>query len=150
MNEPETTNSWLINEAYKLKIKMNGVLSKDELTNLSNGNYILNLADHDDEGSHWVALNVNPTTIFYFDSFGIPPPMIIRQLSRGRQIIHNNEQIQNYNSGFCGQYCLLFLYFMSKGGSYKTSYEKYLKNFNNEVDDNKTILLKLFRRIKHI
>ena len=51
------SNSDLISICIKLKIKLVGVYMKDELQNsdLKQGCYIINLQNHDENGSHWTA-----------------------------------------------------------------------------------------------
>ncbi len=48
------TNSDLYSICIKLKSKLNGIYMKDELPNdLKDENYIINLQNHDESGSHW-------------------------------------------------------------------------------------------------
>jgi hypothetical protein len=55
-------------ELYKKGIKKVGI--------------VFNLDDHDERGSHWVALfaNLEEFKIYYFDSYGIPPEDRVRKL----------------------------------------------------------------------
>ncbi len=48
------TNSDLYSICIKLKLKLNGIYVKDVLpSDLKEGNYIINLQNHDEPGSHW-------------------------------------------------------------------------------------------------
>ena len=51
---------------------MNGVYSRNNLPNkIKKGAYVINLAEYENAGTHWVALFVKPKYTAYFDSFGI-------------------------------------------------------------------------------
>ena len=57
---------------YQNEPKFNGVYSTDNLPNkIKNGTYVINLDEHSDIGSHWIALYVKSNDITYFDSFGV-------------------------------------------------------------------------------
>lgn len=60
-------------------------------------------------GSHWIGLWRNK----FFDSFGLPPSDII--LKNGFKGSYNKVQIQDIRTGGCGQYCLLWLYYVMSG-----------------------------------
>ena len=49
--------------------RFNGVYSRDSLTEIKGGAYIINLDEYSDIGTHWVALWVNNNDVTYFDSF---------------------------------------------------------------------------------
>ena len=72
-----TTDTQLKNMAQKLHLKLNAVVYKERLQFLKSmpGNYIINMNDAVDGGSHWVALYLTTKQAFYFDSFGIMPPL---------------------------------------------------------------------------
>jgi len=66
-------------EDYCMKkgIPLNGVMSKDLLddTPMKNGDtYVLNLDNSDGNGTHWVCLVKNKSTVLYYDPFGVVPP----------------------------------------------------------------------------
>ena len=59
-------------EYYQNEPRFNGVFSRDNLgSTVKNGDYVINLDEYHDIGTHWVALYVNNKTIIYFDSFGV-------------------------------------------------------------------------------
>jgi hypothetical protein len=60
-------------------------------------------------GSHWIALYKNK----FFDSFGLPPSDIV--LKNGFKGDWKGVQIQSMQTGGCGQYCLLWLYYVLSG-----------------------------------
>ena len=57
---------------YRNEPRFIGVCSRDNLPiKRKNGPYAINLDEHYDIGSHWIALYVNNKTITYFYSFGM-------------------------------------------------------------------------------
>ena len=60
-----------IQKDYKNEPRFNGTYSRDNLSKIKDGAYIINLDEHSDIGSHWVALYVqNNNSVTNFDSFG--------------------------------------------------------------------------------
>ena len=55
---------------YKNEPRFNGVYSRDNLSKIKDGAYIINLDEYSDIGTHWVALLIN-NNVTYFDSFGV-------------------------------------------------------------------------------
>ena len=141
MNSSLTTNEQLINLAKKFRIPLNAVVSKNHLYDMTPkiGGYIINMEDSDQgNGSHWVAMwfdNINEIPL-YFDSFGIDPPMAMIDFMKkwNDKCIFSTKEIQNINSGFCGQYCLYFLHqmFKNKGNVYK-KYKHFIDLFNDNL-----------------
>ena len=56
---------------YENKSRFNGVYSRDFLSKIKDGAYIINLDEYSYIGTHWVALYVKNNDITYFDSFGV-------------------------------------------------------------------------------
>lgn len=125
-----TTNIQLMKTARKFGINLNGIYMKDELpSNIYNGGYIINLQDSTEgSGTHWVAVWIEKGAC-YFDSFGIDPPVAVMQWLRNitLTILVNHKQIQNINSGWCGQYCIVFLKYMTDNKSDDQIRHKYKK-----------------------
>ena len=48
-----------IQKYYQDVPRFNGVYSRDNLTEIKNGTYIINLHEYSDIGTHWVALYVH-------------------------------------------------------------------------------------------
>ena len=152
--------------AYKLKIPLVDVVFKDQMPAISfidrniNPNkkmaFIINLNDainsngNLNAGSHWVALWINKAlqgkAVIYFDSFAVGPSIetvsFLKKL-KIKRIEITNQQIQNPNSGYCGWYCIAFLYFMNKGYSLKS----FLDMFDEDVEKNLNILKKIMKQI---
>jgi hypothetical protein len=133
-----STNYELLDYSKKLNIQLTGIIYKDELLKIKPplyGSFILNLDETGAGGSHWVAFfsPKNSSYSYYFDSYGIYPPESVKKYSsslKKKDIIFNTKQIQSFRSNFCGQYSLVFLYFMQKEkGTYNQRFEKFLKLF---------------------
>ena len=56
---------------YRNEPKFNDVYSRNNLPEIKDGAYIINLNEYKSIGAHWVALYVNCKTVTYFDSFGV-------------------------------------------------------------------------------
>lgn len=116
-DSPRTTDMQLIEYARELSIPLAAVVSKDKLVYLTPQpytGYIVNMQDSTAGfGTHWVAIWFTRGLACYFDSFGIDPPLAVQDFTRHHQLIVSRDEIQNINGGHCGQYCLVFLKFMS-------------------------------------
>ena len=60
------TNSEM--QKYQNEPRFNGVYSRDILSRIKDGEYIINLDECSDIGTHWVALHIQ-NNVTYFDSF---------------------------------------------------------------------------------
>ena len=49
----------------------NGVYSRNNLPNIKDGAYVINLDEFKSIGTHWIALYVNVNNATYLDSFGV-------------------------------------------------------------------------------
>jgi hypothetical protein len=126
---------------------LNGCYSKDELpSHLRNGWYVVNMENYKKgDGTHWVALNCERKKCDYFDSFGFPPPVEIQKACRGRKIMYNTKEIQDYNSSACGFYCIGAIVYSEDG-----EYNKFITSFSDYTKANDTILYKLLKKKKII
>ena len=136
LSSPSTTDTQLYAMARRKHIPLRSVCFKDQLSLLepTQGGYIINLSDSDQHGTHWVAIYLaKPGEAFYFDSFGIDPPIAVSEFCERygcKNILTNHKQVQKINSGYCGQYCIDFLLFMTfTKGSYIARYYKFLNQF---------------------
>ena len=101
---------------FKKEYKFNGVYSRNNLSKLKGGAYIVNLDLYESLGSHWITLYVNAENITYFDSFRVEHiPKEIRRFIGNKNIITNIYRIQAYDSIMCAQICVGFIDFMLKG-----------------------------------
>jgi hypothetical protein len=92
----------------------------------ANKSYIINLDNALDTegkkngGTHWVCFFVRTypnekAEAIYFDSYGFPPPEIVKKRVRdnfGISLPHTKVDIQSLASDMCGWYCLAFLHFI--------------------------------------
>lgn len=111
-----TSSIELSKEASKLGINLRGIYFKNTLPRkIEQGSYIINLDSYPGQGTHWLGLFVDSQGATYFDSFGVMPPddveQFIKKKYKGYRM--NTSQIQDIQEGYCGQYVLLFLYYMT-------------------------------------
>ena len=111
------SNHELIGYIKQLKIKhFRGVFMRDNLPKKKRTKEcgIVNLADSLSDGTHWVCYSaVDPGQNYYFDSYGLPPPLEIVQYL-GDNLEYNIYQIQK-SGQICGHLCLYFLNRITKG-----------------------------------
>ena len=68
---PLPLTNFEIQKYYQNEPKINGVYSKNNLSKIQDGAYIINLDEFESIGAHWIALYVNAKNATYFDSFGV-------------------------------------------------------------------------------
>ena len=91
----------------------NGVCSRNNLPNLKNGAYAINLDHSENTGTHWVAIYVKKDELIYFDSFGVEHiPKEIMEKMKNKDINSNTFRIQDNNSIMCSYFCILFIEYM--------------------------------------
>ena len=123
------TNREITEICNKNNIQLNFCFYKDKIKKLTNGNYIINLDDYPNSGTHWIALNIRNKNHCYADSYGIPPPQKLSNLiyKKYNHIVYNANQIQDNNSLKCGYFCIVFLHFVSN--------LKDDTNYNDKIND---------------
>ena len=60
-----------IQKYYQNLTRFKDVYSRDNLTKIKNGAYVINLNEYSDIGTYWIALFVLNSDVTYFDSFGV-------------------------------------------------------------------------------
>ena len=121
---------------YVNESRFNGVYSRDNLTKINDGAYIINLDEYSDIGTHWVALWVNNNNVTYFDSFGVEHiPKEIKTFIKNKNIKTNIFRIQAYDSIMCAYFCIEFIDFMFKGKSFTDYTNLFSPNDFNKNDD---------------
>ena len=60
-----------IQKYYQNQPRFNGVYSRDNLTEIKDGTYVINLDEYSDIGTHWVPLYVVNNNVTFFDSFWV-------------------------------------------------------------------------------
>ena len=99
---------------YQNKPRFNGVFPRNYLPKkLKDGAYVINLDEHADVGTHWIALFCNRNEIAYFDSFGIEHiPEEIKEFVGNKNIKANIFRVQANDSIISGYFCIGFIDFM--------------------------------------
>ena len=131
---------------YENDEKLNGVCSRDNLPNkIKDGAYVINLDEHSDIGTHWVALWVNNTNVTFFDNFGVEHiPKEIIKFVENRNIKTNIFMIQAYDST-CRYFCIGFIDFMFK----RKTLTEYTNSFSpNDFKRNDHTILNYFMNNK--
>ena len=68
--KPHPLKNFEIQKYYENEPRFTGVVSRDNLPKIiKDGAYVINLDEHTDTGTHWIALFCNRNKIVYFDSF---------------------------------------------------------------------------------
>ena len=60
-----------IQKYYQNEPKFNGVYSRNSLSKIKDGAYIINVEEYESIGTHWIALNITDNNVIYFDSLGV-------------------------------------------------------------------------------
>ena len=109
------------NMHYKLKCgviytKFNGVYSRNNLSKIRDGAYIINLDEYKSTGTHWITLFVNGDNVTYCDSFGVAYiPKEIKKFISNKNIKTNICRIHANDSIMCGYFYIGFIDFVLKG-----------------------------------
>ena len=79
---------------------------------------VLNIDDNSGNGTRWVAWFKSNNVKYYFDSFGLQPPLeLINYL--GSPIFYNSEQVPPNGTVICGHLCLCMLKKLSSGDNFQ-------------------------------
>ena len=91
----------------------NGVFSRNNLSKLKNGAYVINLDHSKSTGTHWIIILLKTNEVIYFDSFGVEyiPKEIMNKIGN-KNIKSSIFRIQDNNSIMCGYFCILFIEYM--------------------------------------
>ena len=68
---PHTLTNFEIQKYYQNESKFNDVYSRNNLTKIKDGPYVIIHDKFKSIGIHWTALYLNGKKITYFDSFGV-------------------------------------------------------------------------------
>ena len=127
-------SNFKINEILKNDKNYIGTFSKNNVPILKNNqSTIVNLADSNKSGTHWIAMKFINNKLFYFDSYGIPfiPDIIKKQYDK---IITNIYRIQSIDSNECGKFCIMFI---KSNIQNESDYIKFLLQFHkNDFEKN--------------
>jgi hypothetical protein len=152
------TNYELFKFADKYHIPLINIVNKDNLQYLTMtpGGYIINLSNEKDSigrynaGSHWVAFYIKNNKCIFMDSFGIVPDLEIQKaLCHFIPYKYSTEQIQSLGSGICGDYCLFFIFFMSRSQKpLDQALIDFQRLFSKNTLENKRILQSLLKKYR--
>ena len=95
---PHPLTNFEIIKYYENESRFNGVYSRDNLSKIKDGAYIINLDEYSDIGTHWVSLWVNNSNnVTYFDSFGVEhiPKKIKTFINKKNISEYKNKYFQN-------------------------------------------------------
>lgn len=111
---------------------------------------VANTDDHTQPGTHWIAIYVdNNGHGTFFDSYGLPP-LISRHRNRLRRNTTaydwNTKPLQSIKSKVCGEYCIMFLDFMSRGYSLAA----FCRIFSTNKVKNDNIVKRYYKKLKHV
>ena len=115
------SNIQIIDKCKELKIKnFKGVFMRDELKGRTSKNecFILNHDISSNNGTHWTCLFVKNAIAYYFDSFGLDPPLEILDYCKGLERYCSTYKIQQYDEVICGHYSIFMLHSLSRGDSF--------------------------------
>ena len=125
-------------QTYEDEARFNGVFSRDNLLKkIKVGAYVINLDEHADTGTHWIALFFMRDEVIYFDSFGVEHiPKEIKEFIGNKNIKANIYCIQANHSVMCGHFCIGFIDFMLAGKTltdYTALFSPYDFNKNDQI-----------------
>ena len=94
--------------------------------------FVVNTKPRSHPGEHWFAIFYNKEgNAYFFDSYGLPPQYYGMQTflnKTANQFTYNTKRIQGA-SNFCGFYCLIFLFYISRDELLKF-FEYFNSNYN--------------------
>ena len=124
-------SNFKINEILKTNKNYMGTFSKNNVPILKNNqSTIINLANSNDVGTHWIAMKFYNNKLFYFDSYEISfIANIIKNQYPNSKIITNIYRIQSNSSNECGKFCIMFIQSNIKNES---DYIKFLLQFEKK------------------
>ena len=135
---PHPLTNFEIQKYYENELRFNGVFSRDNLLKkIKDGAYVINLDEHKDTGTHWIALFCMRNEVIYFDSFGVEHiPKEIKEFIGNKNIKANIYRIQANHSVMCGYVCIGFIDFTLVGKTltdYTALFSPYDFNTNDQT-----------------
>ena len=141
---PHPLTNFEIQKCYDNEPRFNGVYSRNNLPKkIKDGAYVINLDEHADTGTHWIALFCSRNEIVYFDSFGVEHiPEEMKKFIGNTNIKANIFRVQANNSVMCVYFCIGFIDFMFANKTL-TDYTNLFSP--NDFDKNDQIILSFFK-----
>ena len=135
----------------KINLPLVGVFMKDEVPNKKIiGNYIINYENHNQNGSHWVAMCLTNEIGFFCDSYGAPPPELVYKYIKKyyKKVYFNNEIYQDWDSVLCGWFAIGILYHINNyNGDILDAANDFINMFQENTKENDNILINYFKKI---
>jgi hypothetical protein len=145
------TNIQLENLAIEYNIPNFKCIMNNELPKkpMKNANYVVNLENNNESGSHWCVVLVRNGKKLYGDSFGCVPTLEVTDFfhkSKGKYMF-NSLIVQDLHSNDCGLFALgLIIYCHIGDGDLFTNGDNYYNMFNPvNLKQNDKIIKNLFR-----
>ena len=143
--QPHPLTNFHIQKYHQNEAKFNGVYLRNNLPEVKDGAYVINLDEYKSIGTHWITLNVNGDNITYFDSCGVDHnPKDIEKFTGNKNMTTTIFRIQAYDSVMFGYFCIGFIDFMLKGKSLLDHTNLFSPNRYKKSDK---IILKYFQYI---
>ena len=80
---------------YQNEPKFNGAHSRNNVSKIKDGAFIINLDEYESIGAHWIASYVNNNNGIYFDKFGVENiPKEIKTFIGNKNVVTNIYRIQ--------------------------------------------------------
>lgn len=113
---------------------------------------ISNTQSSDEPGEHWIAIYIRRDGVAcFFDSFGNAPdadcfPASFHNFLKNNSTVvqYSDKQVQDYTSDTCGQHCVFFLYYISRG----YEYENIIKIYHNDLLKNDVMVSLFVKKLK--
>ena len=146
------SNLDIINLVNRLNLPLVGVYSKDRLPKQKiKGLFVVNIGDYETGGSHWTCFSTIDKNVFYYDSYGSPPPVQVDEYIKGvtqkKRYTINKIQTQSLGATYCGWFAIACLYCMmhTRGRSVLKRMDAFNDWLNSEdLNDNYYKLLNFF------
>jgi hypothetical protein len=143
------TNFDLEDKFREVNIPLRGIYNKDNLPfDIKNGFYVINLDDSKGTGTHWTGFLRSKNNIFYFDSYGLPPPSEVMKILKPLNVYYNDKIIQHINTSSCGYWVIAFSCWMyhvkSESSDPLDHYQKFLNLFDDKNQIQNEVKLKEF------
>ena len=131
-----------IQKQYRNEPNFNGVYSRNNLANIKDRTFIINLDEFKSMRTHWIALYMNGNNMIHFDSFGVEHiPKEIKEFIGNKNITKNIYSLQACDSIMCGYFCIRFNDFTFKSKSMLDDANLFFPNDDEKSD---SIIKKFF------
>ena len=143
---PHHLTNFEIQKNYQNELKFNGAYSRNNLSKIKYGAFIINLDEYELIGTLSTALYVNDNNVTYFDSFGVEHiPKEIKKFIGNKNIIMTIYRMPAYNSIMSEYFWIGFNDFILKNKSLL----KHSNSFSpSDYENNDKIILKYFQSLK--